>query len=176
MPSSANPQSPLRSLKSTSAVMLHGTQKRLLLSGTPRQFTFTREMVQRAFQTTHGFMLKMSLMPSGVAAPGGLAGSPSHFSVQVIWTCSPGLWAPSGVSGVAGVAGLAGVVLSWMSWTWAGRTGGEADFDYETGGKRTDVDLHVHYRGGRKSHGGSGNVGMQVKPRCLRRGGGEKCN
>lgn len=83
-------------------------------------------------------MLKMSLMPSGVAAPGGLAGSPSHFSVQVIWTCSPGLLAPSvGVSGVAGVAGLAGVVLSWMSWTWTGGdTGEEADFDYETrGGK-----------------------------------------
>lgn len=76
-------------------------------------------------------------MPSGVAAPGGLAGSPSHFSVQVIWTCAPGLWTPSaGVSGVAGVAGLAGVVLSWMSWTWSGgQTGGEADFDYGTRGR-----------------------------------------
>lgn len=82
----------------------------------------------------------MSLIPSGVAAPGGLAGSPSHFSVQVIWTCSPGLWAPSGgVSGVAGVAGLAGVVLSWMSWTCAGGdTGEEADFDYETRGKEDE--------------------------------------
>lgn len=68
------------------------------------------------FERTHGFMLKISLIPSGVAAPGGLAGSPSHFSVQVIWTCSPGLWAASpGVSGAAGVAGLAGVVLSRMS-------------------------------------------------------------
>lgn len=82
-------------------------------------------------------MLKISLIPSGVAAPGGLAGSPSHFSVQVIWTCSPGLWAPSpGVSGVAGVAGLAGVVLSRMSWTCAGGdTGEEADFDYERRGE-----------------------------------------
>lgn len=95
---------------------------------------------ERAFESTHGFMLKMSLMPSGVAAPGGLAGSPSHFSVQVIWTCSPGLWAPSpGVSGVAGVAGLAGVVLSWMSCTCAGgETGEEADFDYETGGEEDE--------------------------------------
>ena len=82
-------------------------------------------------------MLKMSLMPSGVAAPGGLAGSLSHFSVQVLWTCSPGLLAPSvGVSEVAGVAGVVGVVLSWMSWTCAGgETGEEADFDYETRGR-----------------------------------------
>lgn len=79
-------------------------------------------------------MLKMSLIPSGVAAPGGLAGSPSHFSVQVIWTCSPGLWAAS-----PGVSGVAGVVLSWMSWTCAGvETGEEADFDYGTGGEEED--------------------------------------
>lgn len=82
-------------------------------------------------------MLKMSLIPSGVAALGALAGSPSHFSVHVIWTCSPGLWTPS-VAGVSGVAGLAGVVLSWMSWTWAGgHTWKEADFDYETRGRGT---------------------------------------
>lgn len=69
---------------------------------------------------THGFMLKMSLMPSGVEAPGGLASSPSAFSVQVIWTwADPGVWAPPSVAWVrvAGLTGLVGVVLSWISWT-----------------------------------------------------------
>lgn len=99
-----------------------------------------------ALQSTHGFMLKMSLMSSCVVPPRGLAASPSHFSVQVLWICSPGLCASSpGVSVVDGVAGLAGVVLSWMSWTWGGVDTGE-DFDYKTGGKRGGMWIYVHVK------------------------------
>lgn len=118
-------------------------------------------------------MLKMSLMSSGVVAPRGLAGSPSHFSVQVLWICSPGLWASSpGVSRVDGVAGLAGVVLSWMSWTCAGGdTGEEADFDYETRGKKEDG---CGFTSTWKSSGWSGNVGTQSQRATEFEGGEEE--
>ncbi len=81
---------------------------------------------------THGFMLKRSLMASGVVAPTGLACSPSDLaSVHVIWTAVPGVRASAlGDSGVAGVGGL--VLLSWMSCScWDGDTG--TDWEGRTG-------------------------------------------
>lgn len=76
--------------------------------------------VQTVTILTHGFMLNISFMLSGLATAGLLGFSVS--SVQVICSSSPGLMATGvGAVGEVGLVGVGVAFFPWMSWTCRGR-------------------------------------------------------